>query len=599
MAALAHEHPRAEAERAWSAITRGDASGGRGRAEAFNSLRYERSNEGASRKGTFLRTWRPSLKSADADWLYDRDNVVARTRDLERNDVVAASAIARRINSAVGLGWRFTSKPDFRALGITFEQARTLGRAIDAAWRSFSAGALFQADAERQLTFGQMLRLGAAHIVRDGEMLGLVEWAEGELTPFKTRLRIVDPDRLSNPYGEPVTPYLAGGIERNAHGVRTRYWIREAHPSDLISTGFNANIWRPWDVYSTPLGRPQVIHAFDKLRAGQSRGVSRFVSALKSFRALSKFADATLEAATLDALFLGFVKSNAGLKAISESLSLDDIEKFAGERNDHYDDNPISIDGVQLPVLGLDDEIDLKTAARNNTGFDAFVRAIMRMIAASLGVTYEELSMDFSQTNYSSARAAFLIAWNETLALRGLIEAQIARPFFIAWLEEWWDQGHANDNLPAGAPDFYAAIDAYAAGTWTGPGRGAIDPVKEVLAAAARMEAGITTLEDEVAAYDGGSWEEKIETTAEIERYRLERGLPSEVAAVDQAAQDTKSPFKQAPTPPPADVGEAEEGKAGARMSRRLGTALDRCAAMAMDAAYDASMDAPVTEKAA
>jgi capsid protein len=71
-------------------------------------------------------------------------------------------------------------------------------------------------------------------------------------------------------------------------------------------------VWRDWLVYSTPLGRPQVLHAFDKLRAGQSRGVSRFVAALKTFRAF-KFTDATLEAATLNALFLGFVKSNAGL----------------------------------------------------------------------------------------------------------------------------------------------------------------------------------------------------------------------------------------------------------------------------------------------
>ena len=35
-----------------------------------------------------------------------------------------------------------------------------------------------------------------------------------------------------------------------------------------------------------------------------------------------------------------------------------------------------------------------------------FEQSLLRYIAAALGVSYEQLSKDYSQTNYSSARAA-------------------------------------------------------------------------------------------------------------------------------------------------------------------------------------------------
>lgn len=487
---------------------------------------FDRPYEAARRDGMHG-NWRPGLRSADGDWLDDRDDVIARSRDIGRNEGVGASASMRVINSAVGFRWDFTSKPDHRALGITYEAARDLGQAINAEWEQYAYGIHFCADAERTLTFGQLLRLSAAHIFNDGEMLGLVEWADDEETRYRTRLRVVDPDRLSNPNGRPDTPTLRGGVEKDWKGVPVRYWIREGHPEDVgMGAGRSAMNWNSWERYSTNLGRPQVLHAFDKLRAGQTRGVTRFVAVLKLFRSFSKYTEKTIEAAAINALFLGFIKSNAGPSAVKEGFDADEVAAFGAEREDFYDEHPVEVDGVRFPVLGLDDEVQMQTAARDTSGFDGFTRAILRLIAAALGVTYEELSMDFSTTNYSSARAALMIAWKETLALRGLIEQQIVWPFFAAWLEEAIDIGAIR--LPAGAPDFYEAIDAYVEGRWRGPGRGHIDPTKELLAAAGRMEQGITTMEDECAEYDGSNWEDKLEQKARENAYKRDLGLPVE-----------------------------------------------------------------------
>jgi len=504
-----------------------------------SSVGFGVSNEGASRRGTFMAGWRPGLRSADADWLTDRNDVVARARDLQRNDVVASSAVARRVSTAVGLQWRLSSKVNARALGITPDQARELRAEIETAFRGFAYGYAFQCDAERKKTFGQLLRLGAAHIFSDGEALGLIEYARGETTKYKTRLRMVDPDRLGNPSGIPDSPTLRGGVERNLVGVPVAYHIREQHPNDIgLNTG--AMTWRRWARYSTKLDRPQVLHAFDEMRAGQSRGISRLVAALKSFRALSKFTDATLEVATINALIVATIKSSAGPDAVSESFSVEDYSELLAERDNFYDATPASIDGVQIPVLPVGDELDLKSAARDTGGFDAFVRAVLRLIAAALGLTYEEMSMDFSQTNYSSARAALAVAWGETITFRGLIAAQLATPLYVAWLEEAIDIGEVK--LPAGAPDFYDAIDAYSECKWVGPGRGYIDPTKEIDAASARIEAGMSTLEDECAE-QGKDWEEVLEQLAREQAVREQLGLaaassPSSAGAVAESARD-------------------------------------------------------------
>jgi lambda family phage portal protein len=541
---------------------------------ASASTAPDRPHEGARSRGFFMKNWRSGgLRSADADWLYDRDEVVARARDVARNEGIGAAAGMRVVNAAVGHRWDFTSKPNWKALGISYEASRELGSQIDALWEMYAYGIHFQPDAERTKTFGQLLRMSASHIFHDGEMVGLIEYADDEPTRFKTRLRVVDPDRLSNPNGLPPKSRLpngntvTGGVERNAAEVPVRYWIREGHPSDL---GAVPNMtWSPWERYSTNLGRPQVIHAFDQLRAGQTRGITRFVTVLKHFRSLSKFTEKTIEAAALNAMFVGFVKSNAGPSAVKEGFDADDVSDFAAERADWYDENPVEVDGVQMPVLGLDDDVTMSTTARDTSGFDSFTRSIIRLIAAGLGVTYEEISMDFSQVNYSSARAALLIAWKETLALRGLIEQQIAWPFFAAWLEEAFDLGLIVP--PAGAPDFYDAIDAYVEGAWRGPGRGHIDPTKEVTAAAARIEAGISTLEKECAEYDGSDWEETLEQQAREVAKRAELRLAPSASA-------------------PALEASAEEDRQ--RDARPNNSALAVAAALADSPAHNAFLDA-------
>jgi lambda family phage portal protein len=533
--------------------------------------------------------WPTRLQSADRDYLPARHGVVGRTRDIARNDPIAASGVSRKTNAAVGRGWRFSSKPNARALGISPEAARELGQIINTEWSIYANSFDFLVDAERQGGWGQLLRMAANHLSKDGEGLAQVDYADDDPSArYKTCLRMIDPDRLSNPMGQPNSDTLRDGVEKNGRNVAIAYHIRERHAAD-IGISDKGLKWTRHPRYSTTLGRPNILHFFDRERAGQSRGISKFASTLKAFRGFNRFTDATIQAATVNALMLGFIKSNAGPSALSESFSFDQYTQYDGDREQFYGKNPITLGESILPVLAPGDEVNLQTASKDVTSFEAFTRSIIRLIAAALGVTYEEISMDYSQTNYSSARAAMVHAWAEIVSFMSIIETQLVKPFFVAWLEEAFDSGYIT--APAGAPDFYEAIDAYADGRWLGPGRGYIDPTKEILAAAARIEAGISTLEKECAE-QGEDYEEVLDQLAHESRMRADRGLSGTTAAgsvegVVEAGASSGGTPPEDQRPEPAKSATSVLARAGTAMK----SALSRIAAFANTPEHEASLD--------
>jgi capsid protein len=150
-------------------------------------------------------------------------------------------------------------------------------------------------------------------------------------------------------------------------------------------------------------------------------------------------------------------------------------------------------------------------AARPASNFREFEGAVLRNAAAGLGISAQQLSQDWSDVNYSSARAALLEAW-KTLTRRRLDFAYgFAQPIYTAFLEESMEV----DGLPmpksGPVPDFLECRGAYARANWMGPGRGWVDPVAEKQGAVLGMDAGLSTLEMEAAENAGEDWEELLD----------------------------------------------------------------------------------------
>ncbi|EHL97715.1 phage portal protein, lambda family [Acetobacteraceae bacterium AT-5844] len=488
--------------------------------------------DAANMFGAEMGEWNPWLRSADGEINQDRDRMVARSRDVVRNDGWAAGGITRIVDSAVGSQFRLVAKPDYRALalegGSSFDPmwADEFGRAAEAEWRLYANDPGKHCDAARQLTMTQIFWLALRHKLVDGDALAPLLWTPERVTAggarYATTVQLIDPDRLSNPHQQQDTRELRGGCQLDDLGVTIGYHIRQAHQGDV----FLAQESMRWDYFEreTPWGRPVVVHDFEPERRGQHRGTSVVTPVLGSMRMLSRYDAAELQQALLQTIFANFIQSPFDPADVQNALNDDGaLSEYQKLRNEFHEGNTLSINGARIPVLAPGEEIKSVMTTRPNSGFEAFQQAVLRRFAAATGQSAEQLSWDYSKTNYSSARAAMLEAWKTLKRRRDNFAIGFANPIYGAWLEEAIDRKRVP--LPRNAPAFALMRTAYMACRWIGPARGWVDPVAERQGAVLGMEAAMGTLEDECAE-QGRDFEEVLDQRALEVAMMKQRGLP-------------------------------------------------------------------------
>jgi lambda family phage portal protein len=483
--------------------------------------------------------WAPPNLSADAEWLYDRDISTARIRDLLRNDGWGQAIVDRQVDMAVGANFRLSAKPDALALGISQDQADELATRIEVKWRAFAEDPTFRCDAERMSPFAGIIGLACRELVGVGEALGVLRWLPRENWPYATAIHIVDADRLSNPHGQMDSTELRGGVALGSSGEPIGYHIRRSHPGDV---GIDAALLE-WDYVSrfdnvNGWERPKVLHCFERRRPGQHRGISRLAAALVKMRLLNRYSESEVKAAAINGSIIGAIYTQLGAEYSAEILGEEGSAKALGElsdaRGEFYGGRRV-LDDAKFITMFPTDRLDLNTQPRQVTGFPQFQTAFLQAFAASIGISYEQLSMDWSRTNYSSARAALNEVWRSILRLRANLIWGYAQPIYTAWLEDAFDTGEID--VPAGAPDFYDAPAAYVRADWIGPPRGYVDPVKEAQAALLRRQAGLTTLEKEVAE-QGGDMEQTLQALARENKLLARYGIRLPAAAVTSAKDE-------------------------------------------------------------
>ncbi|MEO0879230.1 MAG: phage portal protein [Pseudomonadota bacterium] len=478
--------------------------------------------------------WLPALSPPNADQAYGRrDLAVARGRDLQANDPLAAGGVDKMVSLVVGqVGLRFSSAPDAETLGLTQEEASELGAAIERVWRLWAEDTLHRCDFEECETFGGLSALLAHHEISDGEAVAVLRWDNHPRNGFlfRTSVQVIDPDRLSNPNNTMDTATLRGGVETDGRRP-VAYHIRDAHPYD-VALGAEPYTWKRVPKQES-WGRPIVLHYFRKRRAGQVRGWSRLMSTLQQFKGLSRYANSEIEANAIRALLSAVLYSDNPGEA-GDALDLDSMEKLYAARTEAYGEKGFKFaDGARIPALFPTDRLELLNTERTGQDFEKFVKVFARSIASAIGLSYEQFSQDYSSTNYSSMRAALLDVYRGVKDLQALKVQKINAPLLLAVLEDAVDSGVLT--LPPQCPDLYACPAAYTAGRWLGPPKGWVDPVKEALGAAARIENGLSTLERETAE-QGGDWrEDAIQRRYEM-RFHQEIGLPLPIGLGDQAA---------------------------------------------------------------
>lgn len=501
--------------------------------------------EGAERTSRETMSWRPTMLSPDQAINLVKPEADARSRDMVLNDGYSAGAVAIHRDSIVGAQYRLNARPDYRVIGASAEWAEEFSVVAESRFNLAAEAEDCYFDASAQLTFTGMVRLIVGAYVYSGEVLATSEWIK-DGRPFNTAIQLVSPDRLSNPDGIMDDRFLRRGVRKNIRGKAIGYYIRQGHPQEWYDN--RSNLWsyipavKPW-------GRRQVIHIHEPMQIDQTRGVAEMVSALKHARMTKKFSEITLQNAVINASYAAAIESElpsaeiiAAMgggqegyeKAVGNYLSM--LQSYLGAADN------VQIDGAKIPHFFPGTKLSLKPMGQPGGIGSDFEASLLRRVAATLGVSYEELSRDLSKTNYTGLKAGMAMTGRSMAARKQLVADRFARNIYMLWCEEEIAAG----NLPLpprrNRTDFYRPLmkDAYTRCNFVGSGRGQIDELKETQAAMLRVKAGFSTYEIECAKL-GVDYREIFEQRSREEKVIARYGLPISLEAKASKAQGSDS----------------------------------------------------------
>jgi lambda family phage portal protein len=495
--------------------------------------------------GNQLANWNPTPKSVDAALLPTLDVGNARADDLVRNHGIAQGGVQLHVDNVVGHLFRLSAKPRYQRLGISHEDARAFAKDIEALWMEVAEDPTgCWLDAERKRTFTMQIREAVASHVTHGESLGVAEWIEDRPAGvLRTAIKSVSSHRVCNPYMQRDSAMLRGGVRLDSHGAATSYFVRNtADHTDWFGTGYGYT----WTEVprETDWGRQQFLHVFEPMQDGQTRGANKFLSVLEQCHMLGKLQKTKLQNAIVNAMYAATIETELGSEAAFEILGseqgMEKLQTWMGLLADFKENSNVKLAGVKIPHLVPGERLNLTTSSNADNGFAELEGAILRYIAAGMGVSYEQLARDYSKTNYSSARASILESWRYFMGRRKVIAARYASMIYALFLEEVIDRGWIK--LPKGARNFYEAKSSWCHAEWIGSGRITIDGLKEVKESILRLEAGLSTYEKELALL-GEDYQEVFEQQVREFEERKEKGMPlPSWAATQNLAPDDAEP---------------------------------------------------------
>ncbi len=483
-----------------------------------------------------LSQWQASDGDADEDLLVDLEDLRATSGDLFRKNAIAAGAIKTKLTSVIGEGLKLNAAIDREFLELDDAKADEIELALQREWDLFAATA--ECDVERQSNFAQLTRIVYLGMLQRGDIFATLPMIERAGSPFETKIQLIEADRFCNPSFNTDTDEIAGGIERSKSGEFIAIHVTNKHPGSTKGRADNRQAakdfeWSRVAAFGAESGTRFVLHVFDKLRPGQSRGVPDLAAVIEPIKQLGRYTEAEIAAAVVSGMFTVFIKSTSGAQ-------LQPMQPTA-ESGASDADQDIKLMNGGIVGLMPGEDIEAPNPGRPNDKFDPFVKSILMQIGMALELPYELLVKLFS-SSYSGARASINEAWKYFITQRALIRDGWCQPVYESVIEEAVLKGRID--LPGFLQD-PARRHAFLGASWVGPGRGQINEVQEVEAAVMRVDNNLSTKAQETAAINGGDFESNVRTRRR--EMAAERDLMQEQKALKES------------TPQPGNGGDEDE----------------------------------------
>lgn len=371
-------------------------------------------------------------------------------RDLVRNNPYAESAVTTIVDHAVG--WGIVAKP------------KPINRRAQQAWDAWANTTACDADGRHD--FAGLQKLVMRTVVEAGEVLIRRRFRlPADNLPIPLQLQVLEPDYLDTSKHGITLPNggrIVYGVEFDPIGRRVAYWLFPEHPGNSA-----------WPVAASQrIPAEGMLHVFKPTRPGAARGASWFAPVLLRMKDFDEFEDATL-----------MKQKIAACLAVITS----DVDGTMSPIGTADDSTSPGLDLLQPGIVhnappGREVTVVQPPSVRE---YPEYVQTSLRSIAAGLGVTYEDLTGDYTELPFSAARMSRLRHWARVDDWRWrMLVPQFCVP---AWT--WAMDAATVMGLTGGiAPE----------ARWTAPPMPMIEPDKEGLAYQRNIRASIMSLSEAI-----------------------------------------------------------------------------------------------------
>lgn len=333
----------------------------------------------AAMQSRFIQWLMPSGNSINIDLLTQLKTLIERSRSLAQNNQVFRSYLENCQKGIIGaegftLNMQITN-PD----GTLNEE---LNDQIEWAWYQFTQKGVELSEKYSDVSLdAQILRA----ILVDGQcFIQIIR----DNSPWGVRFKLIDTLQVDCNYMQIMTQTQNGifnGVEVDHNYKPVRYWLRE---------GYTGN-YESGRLFAVPA--EDVIHLYRPEFINQVRGFSRAVASFESLKQLDDFAVAELIAAKVSSCQGIFYERNGNTPTGDFLGQSDDEGTFLQQ---------LSPGAASIVPNGY--SVKTMTPNHPNSNYDAFVTAIGKRVAASMGTNYNTLYGDLQKVNYSSLRQAYI-----------------------------------------------------------------------------------------------------------------------------------------------------------------------------------------------
>tara|TARA_R100001443_G_scaffold17002_2_gene27492 strand:+ start:19 stop:1551 length:1533 start_codon:yes stop_codon:yes gene_type:complete len=470
--------------------------------------------------------WTTSVSSADTEIKGGIKKLRSRSRQLVRDSDYAKNAIRCIVDNVAGTGVRCQVQVR-KQRGGKLDQR--INDEIENAWKRW--GRKDSCHTAGKLCWDDITRTAVSSMVEGGEcLIRIVRGQKFGRSTIPFALEVLESDMLDEDYTGKSSKkgwQWRMGVEVDTWGRPQNYAFFTKHPGDTLFVNQSVE-----EKSHTIVSAKDVIHLYKVERPGQTRGVPWMSSGLQRLHHLDGMEKAELVRSRVSSALMAWIQTPEG------ELSGDDV--IDDERV--YDMAPGAV-----RMLGPGETIQVPDLHAPNGQFEPFVRAMLRALASGIGCSYEAISRDYSQTNYSSSRLSLLQDQQAFKAIQYQLKENLLQIVFDEWLEVAVLSGTLS------LPTYQAEPDRFRQVRWLFPGWQWVDPIKEVQSAQLAVKCGFKT-QAQVVAEMGGDLEELLMARKNEVEMAESLGLSFDIES--ENVTDTQTSTKVSETNSQVDDGE-------------------------------------------